>query len=325
MPADAAFAVFEIGMNHAGEIAPLTRLVQPHVAIVTTVEPVHLEFFASVADIARAKGEIFEGVVPGGAAIVNRDNPHYDLLAALARDAGVGRLVGFGEHAGAEARAELVKLKPECSCVSASILGEPVSYKLGAPGRHLVQNSLAVLAAVSLLGADLAAATLALGQLSASKGRGARLRLAVPGGGSATLIDESYNANPASMGAAIRLLGQIEPEGQGRRIAVLGDMRELGPTSLELHAGLASDLVEAQVDAVFLAGPHMRALHDALPAALRGGYAETAAELEASVADSVERGDVIMVKGSNASRMWALVERLRAELAPGGERRQDAV
>jgi UDP-N-acetylmuramoyl-tripeptide--D-alanyl-D-alanine ligase len=220
----------------------------------------------------------------------------------------------------------MVKLKPDCSCISAEILGEKVTYKLGAPGRHLVQNSLAVLAAVSLLGADLAAATLALGALRPPKGRGARLQLAIPGGGFATLIDESYNANPAAMGAAIRLLGQAQPEGKGRRIAILGDMRELGPTSLELHAGLAPELVAARIDKVFLAGPHMRALHDALPAALRGGYAETAADLEPMVADSVERGDVIMVKGSNASRMWGLVEYLKTQFDVGatGGPRQDA-
>jgi len=326
MPASARYGIFEIGMNHAGEIEPLARLVAPHVAIVTTVEPVHLEFFDSVEDIARAKAEIFQGLVPGGDAVINADNPHAALLAEQAAHAGVGRIVRFGEAKDADARLDMVRLKPECSCVTADILGEKVTYKLGAPGRHLVQNSLAVLATVALVGADLAAATLALAGLSPPRGRGARHRIAVPGGGAATLIDESYNANPASMGAAIRLLGQAEPEGRGRRIAVLGDMRELGATSLELHAGLAPDLVAARVDAVFLAGPHMQALHDALPAALRGGYAETAADLEATVAESVEPGDVIMVKGSNASRMWALVEHLRARLGDAADdaTRQDA-
>jgi UDP-N-acetylmuramyl pentapeptide synthase len=184
-----------------------------------------------------------------------------------------------------------------------------------------------VLAAVSLLGGDLAAATLALGGMTAPKGRGASSRLALPGGGKATLIDESYNANPASMRAAIALLGQAEPEGRARRIAVLGDMRELGATSAELHAALAPDLVAAKVDRVFLAGPMMRALHDALPAALKGGYAETAADLEPMVAGDIERGDVVMVKGSNASRMGGLVERLREKLAADadGDLRQEAL
>ncbi len=315
MPASARFGIFEIGMNHAGEIEPLTRMVEPHVAIVTTVEPVHLEFFDGVEDIARAKAEIFLGLVPDGVAVVNADNPHAGLLVSQARMAGVRRVVTFGEARDADARLDVAKLKPECSCVSAEILGEKVTYKLGAPGRHLVQNSLAVLAAVALLGGDLANAALALGSMSAPKGRGERVRLAVPGGGKATLIDESYNANPASMRAAIAILGQSEPAKQGRRIAVLGDMRELGPAAPELHAGLAADLAAARVDRVFLAGPLMRALHDALPATLRGGYAETAADLEPMVAGGIERGDVIMVKGSNASRMWRLVDSLKAKLA----------
>jgi UDP-N-acetylmuramoyl-tripeptide--D-alanyl-D-alanine ligase len=173
----ARFAVFEIGMNHAGEIEPLVKMVRPHAAIVTTVEPVHLEYFKDVKAIAKAKGEIFLGLEPGGAAIINRDNPHYAALAKMARSAGAETVVGFGEHAKAEARLEKVKLKEDCSCVSAAILGEAVSYKLGAPGRHLVQNSLAVLAAVSILGGDLAKAALALGSLAAPKGRGERHRL----------------------------------------------------------------------------------------------------------------------------------------------------
>ena len=315
MPHSAGFAVFEIGMNHAGEIAPLTRMVRPHVAVVTTVEPVHLEYFGSVADIARAKAEIFEGVVPGGAAVINRDNPHFDLLAGLAREAGVARIVGFGEHPEAEARLQVVKLKPECSCVSAAILGEEVSYKLGAPGRHLVQNSLAVLAAVSLMDADLARAALALGRMKAPKGRGERHRLDV-GGVGAALIDESYNANPASMRAAIALLGQAVPGPDGRRIAVLGDMRELGVEGPALHAGLADALMAAKVDRVFAAGPLMESLWDVLPEEMRGAYAGTTAGIESDLAEAVRPGDVVMVKGSNASRMGPLVEALKARFGP---------
>jgi UDP-N-acetylmuramoyl-tripeptide--D-alanyl-D-alanine ligase len=311
MPVSARYGVFEIGMNHAGEIEPLVKMVRPHVAIVTTVEPVHLEYFKTVKDIARAKGEIFLGVETGGAALINRDNPHYTLLAKLARDAGIERVIGFGEHKRAEVRLEVAKLKPECSCVSASILGEEVSYKLGAPGRHLVQNSLAVLAAVSLMGGDLAKAALALARMPAPKGRGARYRLDV-GGHGATLIDESYNANPASMRAAIALLGQATPGKHGRRMAILGDMRELGAKSPELHAGLAEALTEAEVDRVYLAGPLMRSLWDVLPNDKRGGYAEAAADLQDAVETAIRPGDVIMVKGSNASRMGPLVEALKA-------------
>jgi UDP-N-acetylmuramoyl-tripeptide--D-alanyl-D-alanine ligase len=315
MPRSAKFAAFEIGMNHAGEIEPLVRMVRPHVAIVTTVEPVHLEYFAGVEDIARAKAEIFSGLEPDGAAVVNLDNAQGALLVDLARAAGVERIVGFGEAEAAEARLNLVKLKPECSCVSATILGEEISYKLAAPGRHLVQNSLAVLATVTLLGGDLARASLALGAMPAPKGRGARHRLAI-GNGGATLIDESYNANPASMRAAIALLGQAEPSRDGRRIAVLGDMRELGPDAPTLHAGLAEALTAARVDQVFAAGPLMRSLWEVLPDGMGTAYASTAAEIESRLAAELRPGDVIMVKGSNASRMGPLVDALKARFAP---------
>ena len=323
MPRQARYGIFEIGMNHAGEIEPLTHMVRPHVAIVTTVEPVHLEYFNTVEDIARAKAEIFLGLEPGGAALINRDNPHYALLAELARAAGVERVVGFGEHADAEVRLTAVNLKESVSCIAATVLGEDVSYKLGAPGRHLVQNSLAVLGAVSLLGGDLARAALALAGLAAGKGRGQRQELKLPGG-TAVLIDESYNANPASMSAAIALLGQAEPGRNGRRIAILGDMLELGRGAEAMHAGLAAPLAEADVDAVFLVGPLMRSLWDALPVRLHGGYTERASDMEPLVAEAIAPGDVIMVKGSNASRMGPLVETIKARFAPARAAREIA-
>jgi UDP-N-acetylmuramoyl-tripeptide--D-alanyl-D-alanine ligase len=316
LPTDARFAVFEIGMNHAGEIEPLVKMVRPHAAIVTTVEPVHLEFFDSVEAIARAKGEIFLGLEPDGTAIINRDNLHFAALAGMARDAGAGRVIGFGEHTEADVRLEKAVLKELCSCVSASVLGVPVSYKLGAPGRHLVQNSLAVLAAVSVLGADLAKAGMALAQMSTLKGRGTRHRLVVGKGAPVVLIDESYNANPASMQAAIALLGQATPARGGRRIAVLGDMRELGQDAPALHAGLAASLTDSGVDTVFLAGPLMSSLRDSLPRRCLGGYADTADELESILVEAIAPGDVIMVKGSNASRMGPLVEALTARFDP---------
>ncbi|MEJ0013419.1 MAG: UDP-N-acetylmuramoylalanyl-D-glutamyl-2,6-diaminopimelate--D-alanyl-D-alanine ligase [Bauldia sp.] len=316
MPASARYGVFEIGMNHAGEIEPLVKMVRPTIAIVTTVEPVHLEYFKTVKDIARAKAEIFLGIEKGGAAILNRDNPHYTLLAKLAKEAGVERIVSFGEHKKADLRLDEVCLKPECSCVSATVLGEAVSYKLGSPGRHLVQNSIAVLGAVSLLGADMAKACLAFASMRPPKGRGERHKLVFPRGGEATLIDESYNANPASMRAAIATLGQAEVKKSARRIAVLGDMRELGKDGAKMHAALAEAIEAARVHAVFLAGPLMRSLWDALPAGVRGGYAETAKELEGAVIGTLAPGDIVMVKGSNASRMGPLVEAIKARLAP---------
>jgi UDP-N-acetylmuramoyl-tripeptide--D-alanyl-D-alanine ligase len=312
MSEDARYGVFEIGMNHAGEIEPLVKLVRPQVAIVTTIEPVHLEYFKDVKAIARAKAEIFRGVVEGGAAVVNRDNPHFAQLSRAAKAAGVKRVVGFGEHAKSDVRLVSVSLKETCSCVSATVFGEAMSWKLGAPGRHLVMNSLAVVAAASLLGADLAKAFLALASLRASKGRGERLELIFRHGGTALLIDESYNANPASMRAAVALLGQTTPGKLGRRIAILGDMRELGEEAEEMHAGLAAPLTEAKADLVFAAGPLMASLRDALPGAMLGGYAVTASELEPLVAAALRPGDVIVVKGSNASRMGPLVEALKS-------------
>lgn len=311
LPERARFGVFEIGMNHAGEITPLTRLVRPQVAIVTAVAPVHLEFFPSVEAIADAKAEIFLGLEPGGAAVINRDSPHYERLAARARAAGA-RIVGFGAHEAAEARLLKCALQADRSTVSARILGHEVSYRLGAPGRHVVENSLAVLAAAALLGADLALAALALAELKPPKGRGERIALALPGG-EALLIDESYNANPISMRAALALLGQVPMRGLGRRIAVLGDMLELGAQGEALHRGLAEAVLENHVDLVFCCGPLMRALWEALPSERRGGYAETSAALEAEVLGTVQDGDVVMVKGSLGSRMGPIVKALQRQ------------
>ena len=317
-PQSARFAVLEMGMNHAGEISPLTRMVLPHVAIVTTVEPVHLEFFGTVEKIADAKAEIFEGVVPGGAAVINRDNPQFERLARAARNAGVASIVAFGEHKDADARLLRYALQPDSSTVEASILGDNVTFKLGAPGRHLISNALAVLSAVKLAGADLALGALALADLAPSTGRGARLTLELPGG-PATLIDESYNANPASMRAALALLGQAELGARGRRIAVLGDMLELGPQGPNLHRGLADAVTGGAVDLVFCSGPLMRSLWDALPTERRGGYAQTSAELESEVLGVVRAGDAIMVKGSLGSKMGPIVKALTRQFS-----RQDA-
>jgi UDP-N-acetylmuramoyl-tripeptide--D-alanyl-D-alanine ligase len=310
-PADVQYAVFEIGMNHAGEITPLTQLVRPHVAIVTTVEAVHLEYFGSIEKIADAKAEIFTGIEPGGAAVINRDNSQYQRLATAARAAGV-RVVSFGEHADADTRLVRHALQSESSCVHASILGEEVTYKLGAPGKHLVMNSLAVLTAASLAGADLALAALTLQQLRAPVGRGARMTLKVSGG-EALLIDESYNANPASMAAAIALLGQAAIGSQGRRIAVLGDMLELGDQGTVLHAAVAKAVEAAKVDLVYCSGPMMHSLWQALPSSRRGGYAETAAQLEPVVLDSIRAGDAVMVKGSFGSKMGPIVKALERQ------------
>ena len=318
-PESARYAVLEMGMNHAGEIAPLTKLVRPHVAIITTIEPVHLEFFPSVEAIADAKAEIFQGLEPGGAAVINRDNPHFARLEKQAKDANVGRIVSFGEHAKADARLIKFALQADSSTVQARILGHDVTYKLGAPGRHVVQNSLAVLAAATLAGADLAISALALAGLTPPSGRGARQMLDVPGG-QALLIDESYNANPASMRAALALLGQAPIGPRGRRIAVLGEMLELGARGVELHSGLAAAIVENAVDLVFCAGPLYRGLWEALPSGRKGGYADTSASLEAEVLGAVRAGDAMMIKGSLGSKMSPIVKALVRQFSSHGDR-----
>jgi UDP-N-acetylmuramoyl-tripeptide--D-alanyl-D-alanine ligase len=309
-PSSARYAVLEMGMNHAGEIEPLSRLARPHVALITTIAPVHLEFLGSLAKIAEAKAEIFLGVEPGGVAVINRDIPQFALLKRRANEAGVARVVSFGERAQAGARLIKASLHPSCSTVQADILGTELAYKIGAPGRHLVHNSLAVLAVADLVGADLALAALALSELKAVAGRGAPIEIEPPGG-AALLIDESYNANPASVNAALALLGQAPIGPQGRRIAVLGDMLELGPTRKSLHRGLAAPIAANAIDLVFCCGPLMHSLWQALPASRRGGYAEDSAALEAQVVPAIHAGDAVMVKGSLGSRMAPIVRALQ--------------
>ena len=309
-PASARYVVLEMGMNHAGEIAPLSRLARPDVVLITTIAPVHLEFFGSLSKIADAKAEIFLGLKWDGVAILNRDIPQFAHLQRHASEAGVSRVVSFGEHAKADARLIKCALQPHCSTVQADILGTELTYKIGAPGRHMVLNSLAVLAVAALVGADLALAALALAELKAISGRGAPIDLDLPGG-HALVIDESYNANPASVDAALALLGQAPVGTQGRRIAVLGDMLELGPQGKALHRGLVAPVEANSVDLVFCCGPLMHSLWQALPASRRGGYAEDSAGLEAQVVPAIRAGDVVMVKGSLGSRMAPIVKALQ--------------
>jgi UDP-N-acetylmuramoyl-tripeptide--D-alanyl-D-alanine ligase len=309
-PAPARYCVLEMGMNHAGEIEPLSRLARPHVAIVTTIAPVHLEFFGTLGKIADAKAEIFCGLEKDGAAVINRDIAQFAHLKRSAEAAGVARVVSFGEHARADARLLKCALHPDCSTVEADILGHALTYKIGAPGRHLVHNSLAVLASVVLVGADLALAALALAEFQPAYGRGTRLEIELPGG-SALVIDESYNANPASMAASLALLGQTQIGPRGRRIAVLGDMLELGRRGSALHRALLEPVLANAVDLVFCSGPLMQALWQALPAGRRGGYAEDSGALEPQVLSAIRAGDAVMVKGSLGSRMAPIVKALQ--------------
>ncbi|MEL6059861.1 MULTISPECIES: UDP-N-acetylmuramoylalanyl-D-glutamyl-2,6-diaminopimelate--D-alanyl-D-alanine ligase [unclassified Methylobacterium] len=320
MPAVTRYGVFEIGMNHAAEIVPLTAQVRPDIALITTVEPVHIEHFASLAAIADAKGEIFSGLQPGGVAIINRDGPHFDRLVAHAQASRAGRIVSFGEHPEADVRAQRIVLRPDLSVVDAVVMGEPVTYKLGTAGRHTALNSLGVMAVIHALGADLARAALSLGTLSPPVGRGARTALEIEGG-TAYLVDESYNANPASVRAALATLAGIETGPRGRRIAVLGDMLELGAAAPDLHRGLAETIEAAQIDLVFTSGPLMRNLFEALPVSRRGGVADTAADLIEPLARILRPGDAVMIKGSNGSRMGRIVEALKARYALDPARR----
>ncbi len=297
MPMDTRYGVFEIGMNHPGEIGPLSRMVRPDVAIITTIAPAHLGNFSSVEEIADAKAEIFEGVVNGGDVILNRDNAYFDRLEQAAQAAGLENVHSFGQHAKAEFRLAEFDGAAELSTVWVSFHGETREVTIGAPGRHLAENAMAVLAAVSLVGADIDAAIEALANLTAVKGRGARHKLSIAGG-SLTLIDESYNANPASMRAAISVLASSLPQYDGRRIAVLGDMLEMGEFSQSVHAELAGPLLAAGIEHVWLAGPEMAALRDALPETVSVVYLETTAELANFVTAEVRPGDVVMVKSS---------------------------
>jgi len=311
MPRSAVYGVFEIGMNHAGEIGPLSRLVRPDVAVITTVQPVHLENFKNVLEIADAKAEIFEGMTPNGVAVLNRDNPFFANLRERAADCGVTRVVSFGRHPEADMRLTDSSLHATCSAVHASYKGTAIDYCLSVPGEHWVINSLAVLPAADAAGADLVAAAAELSQLQALKGRGARLEIVLPTG-VFLLIDESYNANPTSMKAAFAVLGRTNRGQGGRRIAVLGDMLELGPGSPDMHAGLAAPLIEAEVDLVFTCGPDMAHLHERLPEAQRGGHAADSKALAPLVNAAVAPGDVVMIKGSLGSRMAVVVDALKS-------------
>ncbi|SEB40231.1 UDP-N-acetylmuramoyl-tripeptide--D-alanyl-D-alanine ligase [Nitratireductor aquibiodomus] len=307
MPADCDFAIFEIGMNHPDEIRPLVKMVRPHIAVVTLVAAAHLGFFKSVEEIARAKGEIFEGVVKGGAALVNRDDKRWKTLSALAEEAGVKTIAGFGENARADIRLMHAECGAQSSTFAVKIDGEETEVRLGAPGRHMVQNALATLGAVHLAQADVRKAAMALGSFGAEAGRGARHRLKVDGG-TFTLIDESFNANPASMEAAFDLLKRADLGDGGRRIAILGDMAELGSHAEKLHAGLADLVTGAGTDCVYLAGREMKALAAALPQGLPVEYREATDDLRDLVVKAVKPGDAVMIKSSKSIGFNRLVD-----------------
>jgi UDP-N-acetylmuramoyl-tripeptide--D-alanyl-D-alanine ligase len=310
MPADSDYAVFEMGMNHAGEIAALTRMVRPHVAVVTAIAPAHIEFFPTGLDgIADAKGEIFEGLEAGGAAVIPFDSPQRDRLIAAAKPH-AAHILTFGLSEGADVRARDVIANAGSSTVTAVLPGVELCLTIGQAGAHWVSNALAVLAAVQALGADLGVAALALADMEQLAGRGARLDVRV-GSGTALVIDESYNANPASMRATLEVLAR-EP---GRKIAVLGAMRELGAESDALHAGLAADVVAAGVDYALLVGSGMEPLAAALEGKAEVRHVADAATADAALASLIAPGDAVLIKGSNSVGLSALVASLKSRVA----------
>ncbi len=310
MPRDAQFGIFEIGMNHFGEIRSLVGLVRPHAALITAIAPAHLEFFGTCEAIADAKSEVFEGIVPGGVGIVPADNPYAGRLVARARQANVSRILTFGTKAGSDAC--LLSMAPHEGGmkIDGRIMGRPVSFRIGAPGAHIAQNAMAALLAVAAAEGDVLNAAAALEHFAPLKGRGARFKLRLDGG-EAEVIDESYNANPSSMAAAFALLGATRPGKGGRRIAVVGDMLEMGKDSAIHHAALAKDVEAAHVDLVFANGENMKALWDALPQSRRGAYGAVSADIAPKLLQTLKGGDVVLVKGSFGSKMSVVIDALK--------------
>jgi UDP-N-acetylmuramoyl-tripeptide--D-alanyl-D-alanine ligase len=296
-------------MNHPGEIVPLTRMVAPNIAVVTTVEPVHLGHFKNEEEIADAKAEIFLGLEPGGVAVLNRDNRHFQRLKTKAEASGA-RVVSFGTDPAADVRAIACDEQETGTGVTVRIAGKDVRYRVGAPGRHLAMNSLSVAAVLHQFGVDLELALAPLAAAAAPVGRGARTEMTW-GGGKLLLIDESYNANPASMRAALATLATVSRSAFPRRIAVLGDMRELGDQASAFHAALAEPISAAGVDIVLACGPLMRHLVDKLDADHRGGWSERSTDLVAPLQQALRPGDVVMIKGSLGTNMAPLVAAVR--------------
>jgi UDP-N-acetylmuramoyl-tripeptide--D-alanyl-D-alanine ligase len=326
LPQDAKLAIIEIGMNHPGEIAPLARLARPHVAIITTVAPAHLEAFENLDAIAREKAAILDGLEQDGTAILPADLEVTPILTAKASLAGVTTVL-FGSHAQADYRLTDVQITEFATIVRARQAGEDMLFKLATPGRHFAANALAVLAASDVLGFDRAITSTDLGRWAPPAGRGTRetIMLDLAEGHSFGLIDDAFNANPASTAAALDLLAACQPTNRvgritkGRRIAILGDMLELGPSEDALHAAIAAHPALAEVTLVHCVGPRMRALHAALPKAKRGHWVETAAELLPKAPNLVDAGDIVLVKGSKGIKVSLMVDALRKLGQPVGE------
>lgn len=319
MPVDADYAVIEIGMNHPGEIAPLARMARLDVAMITIVAPAHLEAFASVEGIAEEKAAIFEGLVPGGTAVINADLPTTPILLARAKAAGAN-ILQFGEAKAAGYRLTEARIADQTTIAQATRPdGSAMLYKVQSPGRHFALNALGALAAAEALGADLMIAAHDLGRWAPPAGRGQRERITldIVEETFVDLIDDAFNANPASMAAALDVLIAAKPTdgigrvGGGRRIAVLGDMLELGPQETALHQAIARHPGLAVVAPIHCVGPRMKALHDLLPRSQRGEWVETAPELATRLRSLIDAGDILLVKGSKGSKVSLVVDALR--------------
>jgi UDP-N-acetylmuramoyl-tripeptide--D-alanyl-D-alanine ligase len=310
MPQETRYGVFEMGMNHEGELRDLTQMVRPDVAIVTTIAPAHIEYFGTETKIAQAKAEIFEGLTQDGVAIIPFDSPHRELLETAARRY-TQKIVTFGLGAGADVRAvESMANDEGGTLITAQLPQGRLNFTLSMPGKHWIANAMAVLATVEAVGGDLAAAGLALATLPGLPGRGERRRIRTSDGGEALLIDEAYNANPASMAATLAQLGE---EPARRRIVVLGAMKELGMLSHSLHVGLADPVRNAGVDLAILVGQEMAPLAEALAGTLSVEQVKDAADAIEQIAGRLKDGDVVLVKGSNSVGLSKLVSVLGAE------------
>jgi UDP-N-acetylmuramoyl-tripeptide--D-alanyl-D-alanine ligase len=318
LPREADFAVIEIGMNHPGEIAPLSRMARPDVVVITTVAPAHLEAFDSIEGIAHEKASIIDGLQPGGVAVLNADIATSPLLRAKA-DTAQARSVTFGAVEGADYRLVSVQIGDDSTVVRATRQGQPVLYKVMSPGRHFAANGLAVLAVADALGLDPVISATDLGHWQPPAGRGVRERIVqdLVDETGFELIDDAFNANPASMAASLEVLINARPKdgigsrAKGRRIAILGDMLELGPTEAALHAAIAEMPGLAAIDLIHCVGPRMKALHAALPRAQRGEWVATAAELVPRARHLIDAGDIILVKGSKGIKVSLMVDALR--------------
>jgi UDP-N-acetylmuramoyl-tripeptide--D-alanyl-D-alanine ligase len=311
MPEHVKFAVLEMGMNNAGEIAALTAQGKPHVAAITTVASAHLQNFKNEAGIADAKGEIFAGLMPGGTAIIPYDNKHYERLYGYAKNSPAGNIISFSlSDKKADVHIEKIARHSSCSCVTARINDELMTYKINQPGDHWISNSLCVLAIVQAMGGDLGLAGLTLGELAGIDGRGKKIQIPTPDGGTALVFDESYNANPASMAAAFSVLAGYVPRERGRRIAILGDMKELGEKSDQLHLDLAPLIIAADVKVVLVVGPAMTKLAQALPKSIAVELLKSADDALALIKQTIRSDDLLLIKGSNSMGLGKIVTEL---------------